>query len=163
MFSEARVHPSRTNWNGSLETIDPGYQKLTERTKQLLDLAGMQFPHPSVTCVTIDQTDVGVHTNIAPTITPSGSIWLGHRCRLMTGIEKLALQGIYVPESAAELWGDAFLGDLAGNAFCAANAMIFIIMSMVGISAAENAARSSNFSYAFDPNAESDSEEEANS
>ena len=162
MFSDARVHPSRTHWTELLSSLYPSYKNLPERTKQLLDLAGIQFPHPAPTCVSIDQTDVGVHTNVAPTITPSGVVWLGHRCRLMSGIEKLALQGIFVPSEATQRWGNSLLADMAGNAFCACNCMVFCLLALIGLGAAENARKhDSACSYAFDPAAsESSSESE---
>ena len=42
---------------------------------------------------------------------------VGHR--LLLGVEKLALQGVFPKQSVVAQCSDQFLGDLAGQAFCA--------------------------------------------
>ena len=162
MFASARRHPSSTNWDPVLEKSFPAYTTLTARTRQLLDLAGVEFPHPVPACVSIDQGECSMFANGAPTITPSGMIWLAHRCRLLTGVDKLALQGIYVPHEVGQEWGDSFLSDLAGNAFSTGNVAVFVILSLVVMAAAENATEQSRAdAYAFHPGVdESASEDE---
>jgi hypothetical protein len=49
-------------------------------------------------------------------VTPAARFWHVKRRRLIVGVEKLALQGIFVSRSAT--FEDSFYAEFAGNAFC---------------------------------------------
>jgi hypothetical protein len=55
--------------------------------------------------------------------------------RLILGLEKCALQGIFVDPSVACQFDDKFFHDLAGNAFCAPVILVIVVSILVVLGA----------------------------
>ncbi len=126
----------RSNWQEHLSELYPHYLQLPERCRNLLDTTGCAFPEPKHLCIRLDQSFPDVHAGILPTVTPKGLLWLAHKVRPMHGLEKMAAQGMYIdPAESAEStwrWSNSFLANLAGNAFCTAQCMCFVVVALVG-------------------------------
>ena len=123
----------------------------------MLDQRGVRFPEYSPMMVRLDQSEPGVSLNLCPCITPGGTYWVAHQCRLARGIELMRMQGFPLNEEFMLEWPSAFLQDLAGNSFCVTNAMIFIVLAMVGLGRIQRS--QANQDLHFDP----DEEEEGDS
>ena len=84
----------------------------------MLDGLDMCYPDTQAQrCVNVKQMNSSVGQRVVPTVTPTCTIWLGHRGRLLRGAEALAVQGIYVPRQVSRQFGNALLLDLGGNSF----------------------------------------------
>ena len=74
-----------------------------------------------------------VGQRMVPTVTPTCTIWLGHRGRLLRGAEALAVQGIYFPRQVSRQFGNALLLDVWGNSFSTPCISACLISSLVGL------------------------------
>ena len=70
----------------------------------------------------------------SPCVTPKARLFCLQRNRLLTAVEKCALQGIRAPQHVLRKFGSEFLSDLAGNAFCAPM-MLVVVMALLCVSA----------------------------
>jgi len=104
-----------------LHKIFPHIALLTSRELDILACNQVTFPEWPMKIIDISQSVSWTACNCegAPCVTPHGRLWNTGRCRLLLGLEKLRLQGIYMPRSQLSAFPDNLLGDLAGDAFCA--------------------------------------------
>ena len=127
---------SQSNWQPSLLKSFPDYALLPLRCQDLLDTTGAQFPEAEPLLTGLDQSHATVHLGYSQTITTHTILWIGHKCRIMKGKEKLALQGIWVEDAWVDEFGDALLSDLAGNAFNAGSCVVVVLLSIIGLALA---------------------------
>lgn len=119
-----RNHGGRRGSSGAREDL-----QLPEERSRIIDLSQslwrMSLPPPG-------------RSNV---VTPNGRLFDTKRCRLLTGLEKMALQGIFYKSAACRNWPPSLLGDLAGNAFqtnCCMSVVIVALLSVSTLSAASS-------------------------
>ena len=110
----------------------PDYITLPARCQELLDSRQVEFPDPRKLLVRVDQTDSNLFEGISPCVTPGGVVWMAHKARVMKAWEKLSLQTIWCTPAEVATFGEAVVGDLAGNAFCASSCLVAVLVSLVG-------------------------------
>ena len=110
--------PSSSHWSPELAHRYPDFLALPSRDKDLLDMYGLEYPHPTRVVVNTSQSDASCIENCTPCITPQGEFWLSWRMRKMRGREALRFQGIYLDALQEASYSDSLLRSLAGNAFC---------------------------------------------
>eukprot|EP00959_Pyramimonas_sp_CCMP1952_P414647 8687868-Pyramimonas_sp.AAC.2 len=123
-------------WDSNIPDEDthflyPGLHALTHRTFDMLKYYGVEIPDSKRLIKVSDSINrSAVNEGRSPIITPNSWIYIGHRCRLMHGLEALGLQGIHFGERQSRLlaYSNEFLFDLSGNAFhvlcCAASTVV---------------------------------------
>ena len=99
----------------------------------MLDQRSVRFLECNPIMIRLDQSEPEVSLNLCPCITPGGTYWVAHQCRLARGIELMRMQGFPLSDEFMHEWPSTLLQDLAGNSFCVTNAMIFIVLAMVGL------------------------------
>lgn len=118
-----------------LEDTYPLLKTLTRRQLELMHLKGVSIPDHQFRVMDLSQNLAFCNLSLdkIPCITPDGVKLLTQQVRLITAVEYLRLQGIWMNEDALQKYSGSFLQDLAGNAFetsaCAANflcGMIFM-------------------------------------
>ena len=119
-----------SSWSDSLLATYPGFRRLCERHRLMLDSKHFQFPTPHARVTNLSQASTSDGHDVAPTITPSGFFYLGHRVRVLIGDESLGLQFIYLEPSRAAAYLQRFLQNLAGNSFCAADCAATFVVAL---------------------------------
>lgn len=111
----------------SLVESFPALKTLTLRQLELLHLKGIHVPDAEFKVIDLSQNlDFATpSTDKMPCVTPDGQKFLSQQVRFVSGVESLHYMGIYYDETKLKKYPNAFLQDLAGNAFetssCAAN------------------------------------------
>jgi hypothetical protein len=90
--------------------------------------------------------DIDPDTDVAPgvvsrCVTPDGCFWHMTRKRPLMGREKLALQGVIVDHDLSASFGQPLEGDLAGNAFNAADFTVAFLGVLHALSASAEFSR----------------------
>jgi len=106
------------------QALWPTLRNLSAREFDILRVRGISaFPEKELRAVSvndsIDRAQVRPYGAAGMTLTTSIRCYLSDRCRLMTGVEAMAGQGIHFGSLQRRLgdFSDRFLIDLAGNAF----------------------------------------------
>ena len=103
----------------------PGLRALTDRQIDLCNVLGVQFPDRRKSILEMSQNlrnanaVRSIPVNHVDIVTPHGAQLILHRCRFVTGLEAMLLQGLHFGENQhrAEDFRAELLRGLAGNAF----------------------------------------------
>jgi site-specific DNA-cytosine methylase len=110
-----------THWKPEISPLYPGYSTLTPRERDILDYNEIRFPDSRDMVIDVSQsinrTPRGDYMAV-PCITPHARQWLSRHVRLLTPIERMRLQGMFIDANVASQFTDALLADLAGNGMC---------------------------------------------
>ena len=109
----------------------PGYKFSSGRMRLLLDEKRVAFPEESIRILNLSQLGASDLHGLSPTVTPKGEFWVAHICRPMLGDEGVNLQWIYLTDTQKSKYTPAFLQDLAGNSFCAADCAAAFVVGLV--------------------------------
>ena len=93
---------------------------MSERSFDILKVHGFKFPDTArVIDLSQDITRCKSNANMCNIVTPDAAIYLGHRCRLLHGLESFALQGIHYGgrNHLLRSYDSTFLQNMSGNAF----------------------------------------------
>ena len=123
-----------SHWTPSLGNAYPEYYRLSEREKSLLDSCQVRFPDQSLKVVGVGQNEPVLMIDKTPTVTPTCTIWIGARGRLLRGAEALRIQGIWLPRSRERMFADGLLLDLGGNSFSTPACTVAMLTSLVVLS-----------------------------
>lgn len=121
-------------WRPELEEVYPEYLRLSEREKAMLDANGVQFPDRRNVVIGVRQNEALVKFGRTPTVTPTATIWVGERCRLLRGAESLRVQGIHIGREAERSFSNKLLADLGGNSFSTPACTMMIIIGLCVLS-----------------------------
>jgi hypothetical protein len=123
-----------THWKPELSPLYPGYTTLTPRERDILDYNEIRFPDSRDMVIDVSQsinrTPRGDYMAV-PCITPHARQWLSRHVRLLTPIERMRLQGMFIDANVASQFTDALLADLAGNGMCGPIALAAILTGIV--------------------------------
>ena len=132
---------ARSAWVGSAEQelCFPEWLLLPDRIRDLMDEAGIQFPHPVEQLAEFSQTKVAVGCGA---LIPKARRWVAHLARELAGLEALWIQGIWIePEADGDgddidevafwnEWPDRLSFDMAGNAFSAFVVVVWCLVML---------------------------------
>ena len=120
---------------------NPWFQCLTLREKDvlLLELCHHPFPGPQTGVVTVHTSATFSRCTIGalPCQVPNAMFWLLGYNRLQTGAEALMLQGVDlvdIPSFGVGSHPSRFLQDLAGNAFCVYQFVVWLLACLPQVS-----------------------------
>ena len=107
-----------------------------ERDSVLINLCGFRYPGPTADLIwgleaSLGRQQAGI--DVALCLVPRGKQWLVLRQRLLLGVEGLLLQGADVSDLLSlrpGVWPNAFLQNLAGNAFCTLQFAAWVISTL---------------------------------
>jgi site-specific DNA-cytosine methylase len=116
---------------------NPWFRLLTGREQDVLLLHLCQHPHPGLQDGVVTVMSSAKYSRICrgafPCQVPNAKFWILGRSRLQTGADALMLQGVDlvdIPSFASgshRRWSSAFLQDLAGNAFCVYQFVVWLL------------------------------------
>ena len=119
-YRRRHLFPGKTKWQPSMASVYPGYLMLSARTRHLVDASEVDIPTSTPMALHLDQSEFGFVKHGVNTVVPNSLIWLAHRARLAEPREKLALQGLWLPDSffdGSSAMSPNLLSNLAGNSF----------------------------------------------
>jgi len=132
--AEAKGSGMASNWSHALMAQFPGFARLSERHRQLLDDRGTVFPEVYPRILNLSQRSGSDFWACSPCIIPHGVYYLAHRVRTMIGDEAFRFQYIHIPDNICARYKQQFLLDLAGNSFSAADCSAAILVGLALIS-----------------------------
>ena len=141
-----------TGPSDEMKQLWPGLYDLSRRELDVLRAYGIKdFPEDEPgRCINV-QVSLGRQrlADASCCVTPSLRLYVTSKCRLLTGHESFALQGVhYGPQNdALLLYDNAFLQNLAGNAFqtlCCQSVLISIMIALTSASYSKVEAPSNN-------------------
>lgn len=108
----------------------PWWATLSDRMQQLVSRL-----EPTVTCrhaiaslATSESYNESLRADdISPCVTPGAKLWHFGRRRLLTAVEKAALQGIFLSAVEINRYDEKFASELAGDALCSLNFMSVLV------------------------------------
>jgi site-specific DNA-cytosine methylase len=120
---------------------NPWYRALRHREQDILlfHLCHHQYPGPQTGVVTLHTSAQfsRLVQNAVPTQVPNARFWLLERGRLQTGAEALMLQGVDlvdIPSFGIGSYSSSLLQDLAGNAFCVYQFVVWLLACLPEVS-----------------------------
>ena len=115
-FGAPEAHVS--GWDSSLEVQVPQYPVMPYRDRELLRLAGINYPDKRCLLINTSQSELQAPPFHSPCMTPTGTYWIAMKHRWLEGPEALNLQALWLSPSLRAQFSSKLLQDLAGNAFC---------------------------------------------
>ena len=116
---------------------NPYWQSLSPRMQDLLllQLCHERFPGSPGLVLNLEMSFERGSSRLESVhcLVPRGIYWLKDQQRLLLGIESLLLQGADpedLPALRPRVWRNMFLQNLAGNAFCAAQFLAFLVCAL---------------------------------
>lgn len=146
--SESQLAHMKSRWESCSHASDkelyvrrlrgnPWFHLLTPREQDILLLHLCHYPYPGpaegVVTVQTSGTFSRLVTHAVPTQVPNAKFWLVARDRLQTGAEAIMLQGVDlvdIPSFGIGSHTSNFLQDLAGNAFCVRQFVVWLLACM---------------------------------
>ncbi len=114
-----------TKWDTPEEAhLCPWFNTLTTREQHVLSSVTGGLKDGMENCALIDLTQsssrkpANTNPDVACCITPAALLWHCGRNRLLLGVEKCSLQGLWLPVSVTDSFDNGLISNLAGNAFC---------------------------------------------